>query len=180
MAATFNCPMCSAPLDYDGSGEIVRCPYCGNSVIVPSELRPVKSPALAQVETSERAFITEEQMAEIKLLIRDGQKIEAIKRCRQTTTAGLKEAKDFVEALQAGDPSLQLKGSAANKKGSKTGAIAAGLFFIAIASIFPLVFIPLGIESWQAREFIAAVLSFLGAAVWALIWGGIGWLILFS
>jgi DNA-directed RNA polymerase subunit RPC12/RpoP len=36
----FNCPNCGAPLDYDGSGATIRCPYCETSVVVPAELRP--------------------------------------------------------------------------------------------------------------------------------------------
>lgn len=39
MAQTFNCPNCGAPLDYQGSDPIIRCPYCNSSVIVPENLR---------------------------------------------------------------------------------------------------------------------------------------------
>ncbi len=37
---TFNCPACGAPLDYKGGPEpTVRCPFCGNQVVVPLEVR---------------------------------------------------------------------------------------------------------------------------------------------
>jgi outer membrane protein assembly factor BamB/uncharacterized Zn finger protein (UPF0148 family) len=36
----FNCPNCGAPLDYNGAGATMRCPYCETSVVVPAELRP--------------------------------------------------------------------------------------------------------------------------------------------
>lgn len=40
MSATFKCPSCGGPLDYDDSAALtVRCPFCSNSVIVPEELR---------------------------------------------------------------------------------------------------------------------------------------------
>jgi len=39
-AQEFNCPNCGAPLDYEGSGATMRCPYCETSVMVPAELRP--------------------------------------------------------------------------------------------------------------------------------------------
>ena len=43
-------------------------------------------------------------LAEIKDLVRQGNKIEAIKIYREMTGVGLKEAKDAVEALAAGEP----------------------------------------------------------------------------
>src|SRR6476620_5924233 len=39
MAQCFECPSCSGPLKPDGAAATVTCPYCGESVIVPSELR---------------------------------------------------------------------------------------------------------------------------------------------
>jgi len=43
MAETFNCPKCGAPINYNGQEqgyhETIACPYCGESVIVPAELR---------------------------------------------------------------------------------------------------------------------------------------------
>ncbi|MBL8923074.1 MAG: ribosomal protein L7/L12 [Myxococcaceae bacterium] len=42
--------------------------------------------------------------AEVADLLRAGRKIEAIKRYRELTGAGLKEAKDAVEALERGEP----------------------------------------------------------------------------
>lgn len=40
-----------------------------------------------------------ELAAQVRALLADGNKIEAIKLVRETTGAGLKEAKDFVEGL---------------------------------------------------------------------------------
>jgi hypothetical protein len=44
MTEAFECPHCGAPLDYSGTGETMRCPFCGNSVIVPPELRVAAPP----------------------------------------------------------------------------------------------------------------------------------------
>jgi ribosomal protein L7/L12 len=43
-------------------------------------------------------------LAEISSIVAGGNKIEAIKRVRERTGMGLKEAKDYVEALPAGGP----------------------------------------------------------------------------
>lgn len=40
MTQSFECPNCGGTIDYHGTeGASVRCPYCGRTVIVPSELR---------------------------------------------------------------------------------------------------------------------------------------------
>lgn len=40
MIQTFACPSCGGPLEYTGGHDkTIRCPFCANSVIVPSELR---------------------------------------------------------------------------------------------------------------------------------------------
>lgn len=59
----FNCPNCGAPLDVDGSGVTMRCPYCDTSVVVPAELRP-KLPADLPQPIQETAFtLTPSQVA---------------------------------------------------------------------------------------------------------------------
>jgi hypothetical protein len=35
----FNCPNCGAPLDYQGTGATMRCPYCETSIVIPAEMR---------------------------------------------------------------------------------------------------------------------------------------------
>ena len=94
MLDTFNCPSCHASLDLPENltQPIVKCPYCSTTVIVPEELRQAKQPQDRQYEP---------QMNEILQLIRQGNKIEAIKRYRELFDVSLKEAKDAVEALEA-------------------------------------------------------------------------------
>ena len=43
-AQEFNCPNCGAPLDYQGTGATMRCPYCETSVMVPAEMRSQAKP----------------------------------------------------------------------------------------------------------------------------------------
>jgi len=52
--------------------------------------------------------------------------------------------------------------------------IAGALLFLGIASIFPIVYIPMGLHSLQEGDMGGAIGSFIAAGVWALIWGGIG------
>ena len=86
MSTTFNCPSCGAPIDYDGGPDpTIRCQFCNNVVIVPETLRtaakeesqPAASPATTLGQTP--------QWHEIARLVRDGQKIEAVKLFRQIT-----------------------------------------------------------------------------------------------
>ena len=45
----FKCPSCGSALSPQGDATEIKCPYCGNTVIVPEELRePTERPALGQ------------------------------------------------------------------------------------------------------------------------------------
>jgi ribosomal protein L7/L12/DNA-directed RNA polymerase subunit RPC12/RpoP len=134
----------------------------------------------SSTQVSGNGELTPEQLADIRRLLAEGNKIEAIKVYRQATRLGLKQAKDAVEAIQATDPELRKMAPNASAKNSKVAALLVALFFFGIASIFPLVFIPMGMDAWQMGEFGGAIGSYFAAAVWAIIWGGIGALILFS
>jgi large subunit ribosomal protein L7/L12 len=86
---TLTCPACGAPLEFDGKSAIVRCKFCRNVSIVPG-FQP------------SRAAAPDLALAEIRRLAESGDKIEAIRRYREAYGVGLKEAKQAVEALQAG------------------------------------------------------------------------------
>ena len=45
MPSSFNCPNCSAPLDYAGDAVAIRCPYCNSSVILPEAVRSLNADA---------------------------------------------------------------------------------------------------------------------------------------
>jgi len=87
--ASLNCPACGAPLDYDGTSAVVRCKFCGNVSLIPG-VSPTKT------------AVPDSALDEIRQLAGSGNLIEAIKRYREIYGVGLAEAKDGVEALQAG------------------------------------------------------------------------------
>ncbi len=75
------CPSCGAAADFDAR----YCAKCGAPLTDDAPARPTPSGL----------------DAEVLVLARDGRKIDAIKRYREATGSGLKEAKDAVEALMA-------------------------------------------------------------------------------
>jgi DNA-binding beta-propeller fold protein YncE len=102
------CPACGAPLDPQPHEATVKCAYCGNSTILPQSLRtPVTH---GNIATSSAGFNVNsmagqaKRMKEVVELVRAGKKIEAIKLYRELTFMGLKESKDAVEAIAAGQP----------------------------------------------------------------------------
>ncbi len=109
MAQTFDCPTCGAPLDVDvGSDPAIRCPYCNASVVVPEEMRVASSQPLstaAMFENGLDSIINKvPQFKEIAELARSGNRVMAVRKYRELTGAGLKSAKQAVDALAAGQP----------------------------------------------------------------------------
>ena len=76
MAKTFNCPSCSAPLDFAGA-VTQKCDQCGGTVIAPHEMFYAgnASPFEDLSSLKGRAL----KIAEVQRLIHAGKKIEAIK-----------------------------------------------------------------------------------------------------
>lgn len=66
---------------------------------VPAPPAPVAFPQRG-VHTTSVSVLGEEGSREVDALLASGKTIEAIKRVRELTGLGLKEAKDFIEALQ--------------------------------------------------------------------------------
>lgn len=107
MPTAFNCSMCSAPLDVtQATGATMRCNYCGNTVIVPEELRyvPTQTPNPQVGETFIPMLDQALRLAQIARLAKAGNKIEAIKLHREVFGTGLKEAKDAIEQMETGQP----------------------------------------------------------------------------
>jgi ribosomal protein L7/L12 len=101
MPELFKCPSCGAPLDYNhADSPTIRCTYCDSSIILPEELRP-RGQAAASFGLPTGQV---EALQEIALELQAGRKINAIKIFRETFGVGLKEAKDAVEAMEAGQP----------------------------------------------------------------------------
>jgi LSD1 subclass zinc finger protein len=87
---TLTCPSCGAPLEVDGKSSLVRCKFCNTIALVPGLPAAPEAAVPASLE-------------EIRQLAENGKIIEAIRRYRELYDVGLKEAKDAVEALQAGN-----------------------------------------------------------------------------
>lgn len=84
---TLTCPSCGAPLEFDGRSAIVQCKFCKTSVLLPGAQKEVSAPA---------------SLEDIRRLAQSGDKVEAIRRYRERFGVGLKEAKEAVESLAAG------------------------------------------------------------------------------
>jgi len=109
VSQSFACPNCNAPLDYGGNDDpVIRCVYCQSAVIVPESLRSgglSDQIAAAATFTVAGDLFQPEQLARLKEigdLVRQGQKIEAIKLYREVFGVGLLEAKEAVEQLAEG------------------------------------------------------------------------------
>ena len=102
----FQCPSCGASLSYEAGPEpTVTCQFCGSDVIVPEELRAQAAPPSSPLPSAfDLGQLSPDKLAELEQLARSGQKIKAIKLYRQMFGVGLKEAKDAVEKLEAGEP----------------------------------------------------------------------------
>ncbi len=97
MTKTFKCASCAAPLEFEGE-MTQKCGFCGSTVIAPSEMFR-GSRAVDPSSLTGRA----RKIAEIRSLIVQGRKMEAIKEFREAFGVGLNEAKDAVDAIERGE-----------------------------------------------------------------------------
>lgn len=105
MAEVFKCPSCSAPLEFEGK-MMQKCRFCQSNIVVPSEMMRNSNAfgGAGSLDFGDLSALKGKalQIAEIQKLIQSGQKIYAIKLFRETFGVGLKEAKDAVDAMEAG------------------------------------------------------------------------------
>jgi len=91
------CPACGASLEYDGVSPVVRCTYCGNSIVVASLVAAPARPA-APPQGQEDAFAEE-----VRLLVEGGETDQAIDLLRQRLSLPLADAKSVVALFEAGN-----------------------------------------------------------------------------
>jgi ribosomal protein L7/L12 len=95
-----NCPNCGAPIDFGGAAT-ARCSFCNSRLTLTSGEVKAESELLSLLEqTSVPPGVDVDRVQQLLL---EGKKIEAIKLVREQSDLGLKEAKDFVEALERGE-----------------------------------------------------------------------------
>ncbi len=102
--------------DHNNPAGTDRCQNCGSWIeqAVPSEL----SGQEPRTDSDERVPQQPDSLeGQILLLMQQNQKIAAIKLYRQETGFGLKEAKDAVEALAAGQPIARRSGESVETNG---------------------------------------------------------------
>lgn len=96
MLQVIKCPSCAAPLECDGDA-FEKCEFCGSQIAV-SQNNVFNQNSFGFDGLLQNAH----KLKAILHLARNGNKIEAIKRYRETFGVGLKEAKDAVERLESG------------------------------------------------------------------------------
>lgn len=96
MPQSLSCSNCGAALDYDGIQPVIRCVYCGSTIVVPESLRPSV--------TASDPLVPDPTLSEVAALLRAGQRVKATIRYREITGAGLKEARIAIDRFAAGEP----------------------------------------------------------------------------
>jgi LSD1 subclass zinc finger protein len=101
MPEAFSCTSCGAPLEVRRGETVLRCPFCNNTVSLPEN---AAGPAMLTGLPAELDMQSLLRLKEVRDLARQGRTIDAIKIYREITNVGLKEAKDAVDAMAAGQP----------------------------------------------------------------------------
>lgn len=93
---SLHCPNCGAALPLEGQERVVVCSYCQSTVRIAVE---GASGAVLATAVAPEPELPEEVEAEILQLLREGQRIQAIRLYLQHKEVSLKEAKDAVDAM---------------------------------------------------------------------------------
>ena len=154
---SFNCPSCTASLSYDGRSETIRCEYCQSTIIVPDSL---KSSSARQGVMGDEVPEVGASIHDILILVQNGRKIEAIKLYRETFGVSLQEAKEAVDQLEHGKPTvIQI-----STVGAGTAAASSGCGCLWTIAIFAFIAVIIGGVFWanspdQAKSIIDSFVS---------------------
>jgi hypothetical protein len=118
--SVFSCPSCGASLSVDNEHDtLAKCQFCGNTVIVPEEMRPQRprpgvgptvpaqvlvAPGVAGGTGMDPIMAQAANLKELGRLVRAGDRSEAVQLYHQTFGGSLTDAQAAVDALAAGRP----------------------------------------------------------------------------
>ncbi len=108
---TLTCPSCGAPLEFDGRNPVVRCQFCKTPAYLPGVHPPHDEDGMQvhqAVPGPATAIQTGRVLKEVQDLLRQGNKIEAIKRYREATDVSMVKATDVVDRVEAALQGLPL------------------------------------------------------------------------
>ena len=102
------CPFCS----HQNPSASARCEKCQAWLTQSADAPPAPSasPSVSRTAPDLSGALDADFVAELLECVRGGQKIEAIRRLREATGSGLVEAKDAIEALEAGRQMARVDG----------------------------------------------------------------------
>ena len=158
---SFKCPACGAPIEIKVVGErTVKCPFCGEPAPIPDNLLTSNNQQIGGVSQIPLAsgLGAAVEMAMIMKLVKQGNKLEAIKLYRQQFPVSLRDAKQAVEQIernlaitQTGQPLMMSMNMAQptmaipvnnpiNRRGSNAGCILAIFIIMITLGIIAAVF----------------------------------------
>jgi DNA-binding beta-propeller fold protein YncE/DNA-directed RNA polymerase subunit RPC12/RpoP len=120
MPTTLRCPACSAPLEIPTQHAATsRCPYCGVGVLLSERHQGT------QAATNDPHADT---IAEVVRILQTGHMIQAVKLYRERFGVGLKEAKDAVDRIAAGQPA----GTVPHRPGGKGSMVGYAMMILIV------------------------------------------------
>ena len=104
------CPTCGGSLEYSGNSPTVRCKYCGNGIVVASQVLP--PPAVNKNEAV---------VDQVRLLVELGESDQAVALLCQQLSIPLADAKGVVTLFEAGNygSEAQIIGDVVRRSGSQ-------------------------------------------------------------
>lgn len=175
---SLSCPNCGAALRVGVRDSVVTCGYCHSTIRLTTQ-GPAESVLTAQ--SSDAIALSPSVTEQIKALLKEGRRIEAIKLYREETKGTLKASKDAVDAMAA-SMGIEFR-RAGGSRWSCVGLVAAFLLWAGGLALTPagvgwmaeLIF-----EDSLSREMVemlqvgVTLLLALGPVAGLIVWASVG------